>query len=167
LATVHSSNCAEALQRVVGAFPAEIQNNVAAQLADCLIGAISQRLQFRPGLNICVPECEILMATVPIKNYIRTREFFKIISSLETGAEYGMWTFQRYRSWVDKRANFHQASREAEVEDEEPVTVASPPSPASPRPAPASSAPRPAAPDSSRIEIEPTEIFERILKRPP
>ncbi|HTA29754.1 MAG TPA: ATPase, T2SS/T4P/T4SS family, partial [Candidatus Cybelea sp.] len=34
LATVHSSNCAEALQRVVGAFPAEIQNNVAAQLAD-------------------------------------------------------------------------------------------------------------------------------------
>src|SRR5580658_11320258 len=27
LATVHSSNCAEALQRVVGAFPAEIQNN--------------------------------------------------------------------------------------------------------------------------------------------
>ncbi|HUD83015.1 MAG TPA: PilT/PilU family type 4a pilus ATPase [Candidatus Saccharimonadales bacterium] len=167
LATVHSSNCAEALQRVVGAFPAEIQNNVAAQLADCLIGAISQRLQFRPGLNICVPECEILMATLPIKNYIRTREFFKIISSLETGAEYGMWTFQRYRSWVDKRANFHQASRDAEVEDEEPVTVASPPSPASPRPAPASSAPRAAAPDSSRIEIEPTEIFERILKRPP
>ena len=167
LATVHSSNCAEALQRVVGAFPAEIQNNVAAQLADCLIGVVSQRLQFRQGLNICVPECEVLISTLPIKNYIRTREFFKIISSLETGAEYGMWTFQRYRSWVDKRANFHQASREAEVEDEEPVTVASPPSPASPRPAPASSAPRPAAPDSSRIEIEPTEIFERILKRPP
>src|SRR6202012_2098179 len=67
LATVHSSNCAEALQRVVGAFPAEIQNNVAAQLADCLIGGISQRLQFRPNLGLCVPECEILMATLPIK----------------------------------------------------------------------------------------------------
>jgi twitching motility protein PilT len=164
LATVHSSNCAEALQRVVGAFPAEIQNNVAAQLADCLIGAISQRLQFRPALNICVPECEVLMATLPIKNYIRTREFFKIISSLETGAEYGMWTFQRYRSWVDKRANFHPASRDAEIEDDEAVTGAPPAPP--PRAAPASSAPRPAAPDSSRIEIEPTEIFERILKGP-
>ena len=44
LATVHSSNCAEALQRVVGAFPAEIQSNVAAQLAGCLVGVISQRL---------------------------------------------------------------------------------------------------------------------------
>ena len=166
LATVHSSNCAEALQRVVGAFPAEIQNNVAAQLADCLIGGVSQRLQFRPGLSMCVPECEILTATLPIKNFIRTREFFKIISTLETGAEFGMWTFQRYRSWVDKRANFHSASRDAEIEDDEPVSAASS-SPLSPT-RQASSAPtaRPAAADSSRIEIEPTEIFERILKRP-
>jgi twitching motility protein PilT len=166
LATVHSSNCAEALQRVVGAFPAEIQNNVAAQLADCLIGAVSQRLQFRPGLNICVPECEILMATLPIRNFIRTREYFKIISSLETGAEYGMWTFQRYRSWVDKRANFVSTPREAEIEDDEPATAASPTPIALPRPPSATSTPRPAAPDSGRIEIEPPEVFERILKRP-
>jgi twitching motility protein PilT len=165
LATVHSSNCAEALQRVVGAFPPEIQNNIAAQLADCLIGAVSQRLQFRPSLSMCVPECEILMGTLPIKNFIRTREFFKIISSLETGAEHGMWTFQRYRSWVDKRANFHTASREAEIENDEPVATATP-APAMPRPVPAPPAARPGAPDSGRIEIEPTEIFERILKRP-
>ncbi len=46
------------------------------------------------------------MATLPIKNYIRNRDFFKIISSLETGLEHGMWTFQRYRSWLDKRATF-------------------------------------------------------------
>ena len=131
LATVHSANCAEALQRVVSAFPAEIQNNVAAQLADCLIGVVSQRLQFRPNWNLCVPECEVLLATLPIKNFIRNRDFFKIISSLETGLEHGMWTFQRYRSWLDKRATFNPPLR-----------------------------------DSSRIEIEPTEIFEKILKRP-
>jgi twitching motility protein PilT len=166
LATVHSSNCAEALQRVVGAFPAEIQNNVAAQLADCLIGVISQRLQFRPSLNICVPECEVLMATLPIKNFIRTREYFKIISSLETGAEYGMWTFQRYRTWVDKRANFNTGSREAAIEDDEPDTVAPSPPHLAPRPSAAPSAPRPTSPDSGRIEIEPTDVFEKILKRP-
>ena len=89
LATVHSANCAEALQRVVSAFPAEIQNNIAAQLADCLIAVVSQRLQFRPNLNLCVPECEVLKATMPIKNFIRNRDFFKIISSLETGAADG------------------------------------------------------------------------------
>jgi twitching motility protein PilT len=170
LATVHSSNCAEALQRVVGAFPAEIQNNVAAQLADCLIGVISQRLVYRPALHICVPECEVLMATLPIKNFIRNRDFFKIISSVETGAEHGMWTFQRYRAWLDKRANFHLPLRETETEEEEsappersaPRLPAAPPSPARA----ASPAPRPERTEAGRIEIEPSETFEKILKKP-
>ena len=172
LATVHSSNCAEALQRVVGAFPAEIQNNVAAQLADCLIGVISQRLTFRPGLNICVPECEVLMSTHPIKNFIRNRDFFKIVNSVETGAEHGMWTFQRYRNWLDKRTSFHTPSRGAEPEEEDTPVAANPAPRISVAPATPSrpSAPTPAAhaerPEAGRFEIEPTEIFEKILKKP-
>jgi twitching motility protein PilT len=43
LATVHSGTCAEALQRVVLAFPSEIQNNIAAQLADSLVAVVCQR----------------------------------------------------------------------------------------------------------------------------
>jgi len=169
LATVHSSNCAEALQRVVGAFPAEIQNNVAAQLADCLIGVVSQRLQFRPGLNLCVPECEVLMATLPIKNFIRNRDFFKIVNSVETGAEHGMWTFQRYRSWLDKRSGFHLPMRESETDDEEtagplPAAPRPPVAPPSARPAAASGS-RPEHAEAGRIEIEPPEIFEKILKK--
>src|SRR6266550_3157567 len=80
LATVHSSSCAEALQRVASAFPAEIQASVCAQLADCLLGVISQRLVFRNDLNMRVPECEVLMATHAVKNFVRTREHFKIAS---------------------------------------------------------------------------------------
>ncbi len=174
LATVHSSNCAEALQRVVGAFPAEIQNNVAAQLADCLIGVVSQRLVFRPGLNICVPECEVLMATHPIKNFIRNRDFFKIISSVETGAEHGMWTFQRYRSWLDKRTAFHLPLRETEVDEEEEAAapaISVPRLPVAPLPSvhPATVAPVPQteASEAQRIEIEPTESFGKILKKSP
>src|SRR5213594_364377 len=107
LATVHSASCIEALQRVIAAFPAEIQSSVAAQVADCLVAVVAQRLHFRPDLNIQVPECEILMATHAVKNFIRNRDFFKIISSLETGAEHGMWSFQRYRSWVESRTNWY------------------------------------------------------------
>ncbi len=103
LATVHSATCAEALQRVVSAFPAEIQSSVSAQLADCVVAVVSQRLRFRPELNIRVPECEVLMATHAVKNFIRNRDFFKIASSLETGADHGMWTFQRYRTWLEHR----------------------------------------------------------------
>jgi len=174
LATVHSANCAEALQRVVNAFSPEIQSNVAAQLADCLIAVVSQRLQYRPNLNICVPECEILKTSMPIKNFIRNRDFFKIISTLETGAAEGMWTFARYRNWLDKRTNFHVLTREPEPDEDEPVSVKPPSIPAPPktshggRAAPATShgTRTVKTPEPDRIEIEPVETFDQILKRP-
>jgi twitching motility protein PilT len=165
LATVHSSNCTEALQRIINAFPAEIQGNIAAQMADCLIGVISQRLQFRPNLNICVPECEVLMATMAIKNFIRNRDFFKIISSIETGAEHGMWSYPRYRAWLDKRTNFNLGGRETASEDEESGTEVSPAPPPLGNSSQASGiAAAPVVAEPGRIEIEPTETFEKILK---
>ena len=142
-------------------------------MADCLIGVVAQRLQFRPNLNICVPECEVLMTTMAVKNFIRTRDFFKVISAIETGAEYGMWSFARYRAWLDKRAQFNVAPREIQAEEEDTVTAFRPsaPPPKIGQPARAmESAPggsaKSASPDSARIDIEPTEIFEKILKHP-
>ncbi len=176
LATVHSANCAEALARVVSAFPSEIQSSVASQLADCIVGVIAQRLRFRPDLNIRVPECEILMATHAVKAFIRNRDFFKIISSLETGAEHGMWSFQRYRTWLENRANWHVPGQAAEAEADAPEPdLPSTPSPAFPlspavkrserKAGPPPAAPAPKAP--GRIEIEPVESeFGKILKRP-
>ncbi len=170
LATVHSSNCTEALQRVIGAFPSEIQNNIAAQMADCLIGVVSQRLQFRPAVNICVPECEVLTITTAVKNFIRNRDFFKIVSSIETGADYGMWSFPRYRTWLDKRTQFNIAPREIVEANDDTVTTlrpAMPQSAAQAAPMGATGAPAKAAPtEAGRIDIEPTEIFEKILKHP-
>jgi twitching motility protein PilT len=174
LATVHSSTCAEALQRVVGAFPSEIQSGIAAQLADCIVGVISQRLRFRPELNIRVPECEILIPSNAVKNFIRTREFFRIVSAIETGGEHGMWTFNRYRNWLDNRRSWSRLDQEPETaEVEKQPAIPSIPSDTSilknpwapKKPAvPASPAPKQG---SGRIEIEPTETeFGKILKTP-
>ena len=121
MATVHSSSCTEALQRVVGAFPAEIQNSIAGQLADSLVAVVTQRLRFRPDLNIRVPECEILMPTIAVKTFIRNREFFKINQVMETGAESGMWTFSRYQGWLGKRTSWHLPSATDEPPDTEPA----------------------------------------------
>jgi twitching motility protein PilT len=201
LSTVHSSTCVEALQRVVSAFPAEIQDNVAAQLADCLIAVISQRLQYRPEAGICVPECEVLVPTNAVKNFIRKRDFFKIQSFLETGAEYGMWTFQRYRSWLDKRGGrFNSQLRDAEPDSETEQALANLPhlaavrqvstaslSPSSHLSTPitlsaltvsdtsnassgagvaGNSSPTASPVPGERIEIEPTDDFGPILKKP-
>jgi twitching motility protein PilT len=176
LATVHSSTCAEALQRVASAFPAEIQSAVCSQLADCLVAVVSQRLRFREDLNIRVPECEILMATHAVKNFIRTREFFKIVSALETGADHGMWSFQRYVKWLDSRTNFFVPGQTAEPPDSEPAdstptTTSLPPLQTALKAEKKIALPNPPrAPDAKdvhRIEIEPDETgFGKILKPP-
>jgi twitching motility protein PilT len=178
LATVHSSSCTEALQRVVSAFPAEIQSGVAAQLSDCLLAVISQRLRFKQELNMRLPECEVLMATHAVKNFIRNRDFFKIMSAIETGAEHGMWSFPRYKTWMENRTNWFSGAGDLEASEGDSSETSAPlaapgfthaPSRPAPAHAPATSHhPKPPAKSSDRIEIEPIEegAFGKILKRP-
>ena len=117
LATAHSATAAEALQRVVAAFSPEVQNGICAQLADCLVAVVCQRLQFRPELKIQVPECEVLMPSHAVKNFIRRGEFFKIVTAMETGVDQGMWTYQRYaRTWLESRKNWHMPGQQVEEE---------------------------------------------------
>jgi twitching motility protein PilT len=172
LATVHSSTCAEALQRVVSAFPAEIQPSVAAQLADCLVAVISQRLRFRPDLRIRVPECEILMPSTAVKSFIRNRDFFKIVAALETGGEHGMWSLQRYRKWLETRTNWSIPEQNPEPPDSEIVDSASMPTPAA-APLRSTSPEKKTAPavvpakGGKVIEIEPVDGgFGKILRPP-
>src|SRR5262249_60120164 len=119
-AAVASRPCGETLQRIVVGFPAVMQSSVRSQLADCLVAVICHRLRFRADLKIRVPECEILVPSMPIKNFIRTGDFFRIISSLETGADHGMWTFQRYSTWLENKKNWHYATA-GEAPDSEPA----------------------------------------------
>ncbi len=176
LATAHSATCAEALQRVVAAFPSEIQNSVCAQLADCLVAVVCQRLQYRPDLKMQVPECEILLpSTHAVKNFIRRGEFFKMMSSMETGAEAGMWTYQRYRTWLDAKRSWQNPGEKSDEPTPEempaleetkaappPISYSAPAAAASTKPAPvtAESAAPPAvstAKREGRLEIEPEE----------
>ena len=118
-----------------------------------------------------VPECEILMPTNAVKNFIRNRDFFKIISAMETGAEQGLWTFARYCAWLEKRTNWYIPEQNPEPPDSEMDDAAASaglPPLAPPRTAVAerkSKATKPGAGTGARIEIEPTEgDFGKILK---
>jgi twitching motility protein PilT len=173
LATVHSSTCAEAIQRIAAAFPSEIQGGVCAQLADCLVAIISQRLHFRADLNMRVPECEVLVTSNAVKNFIRTRDFFKIATALETGADLGMWSLQRYRTWLQSHKKWHLPSDAAEAPDSEPAGERAPPlslrpvtSASKPPARSAASTPRSEPAPGGRIEIVPEEGgWENILKK--
>ena len=106
LATMHSSTCAEAISRLCMSFPAELQPSIRNQIADCLIGVICQRLHYLPQLQIRVPVLEILTASTAVKSSIRTGNFSQLISCLQTGGEDGMFSFERYRSWVDQKKDW-------------------------------------------------------------
>lgn len=108
LATLHSSNTSEALQRLVSAFAPEIQQSICAQLAEVLVAAVAQRLHFHEGQRLLVPECEVLMATTGTKAMIRSGHFFKLASAIETGAADGSFTFSRYNEWLARKADFVQ-----------------------------------------------------------
>jgi twitching motility protein PilT len=172
--TIHSSTAVEALQRLVLAFPSEIQNSISAQLADCLCAVVCQRLRFEPRLGIRLPECEILIPNHAIKNFIRRAEFFKIASVLETGADHGMWTFARYRTWMENKRDWYIPNREqSDVPFDEPIQsrpASAPKLAAQPPPIQEHKIERPPAKPapsgSTRIEIEPDDEFGKILKRP-
>ena len=135
------------------------------------MAVISQRLRFRPELNIRVPECEILSATHAVKSFIRQRDFFKIASALETGADHDMWSFQRYARWLDSRTNWFVPGKNPEPPDSD-VTEAVPGSIPLPMPVarksvkggPGPQLPAPAD-AGGRLEIEAVEGgLENILR---
>jgi twitching motility protein PilT len=106
LATMHSATCAEALTRVCMSFPAEIQASIRAQLADCFVGLICQRLDFLSEFRLRVPVCEILLPSAASKGTIRGGQFSQIANVLQTGGEAGMWNFDRYQRWVDQKKDW-------------------------------------------------------------
>jgi twitching motility protein PilT len=167
MATIHSSSATEALQRMILAFPSEIQNSVAAQLADCLAAVVCQRLKYDPSLGIRLPECEILRPTHAVKNFIRRGEFHQIASLMETGADHGMWTFARYRNWMSGRKDWHVPPKSAGAESSEELPRARTFAPAAGRLRPAERVLEKGKKDAGgRIEIDPDDLgFGKILKR--
>lgn len=119
LATIHSATTVEALQRLVSAFAPEIQQSMCAQLADVLVGAVAQRLHFHAGQKMQVPECEVLMATTATKAVIRSGQFFKLQSTIETGAADGSYTFSRYGEWLARKTEFVHPNATPEIEGPE------------------------------------------------
>jgi len=118
LATLHSASCIEALSRICMSFPAEIQGSIRAQLADCLVGVICQRLDFLEAHQLRIPRCEVLQASVAAKGTIRSGQFSQIANVIQAGGEDGMWTFDRYQRWMEQKKDWVRATPTATVAEE-------------------------------------------------
>ncbi len=97
LATLHTNSASQTIHRIVDTFPGSQQNQIRAQLSGSLLGVVSQRLvpRIRGGL---IPACEIMMNTPAISNLIRENKVHEIPLIIETSAEIGMISLNRYLS---------------------------------------------------------------------
>jgi twitching motility protein PilT len=90
LATLHTDNSLRTLNRMVGAFPADQQEQVRTMLSESLRAVLSQRLLPRADGQGRVAALETLIVTKAVGNLIRDNKVFQIQSILQTGASHGM-----------------------------------------------------------------------------
>jgi len=173
LATMHSSNCAEAISRICMSFAAEIQGSVRAQLADCLVGVLCQRLDFLEGPHLRVPRCELMLPNSGVRGTIRTGQFGQLTNVIQSGGEDGMWSFDRYQRWMSQHKDWVRPAANPIVADDPPAPARVPISAASPK-STAKRAATPPADSPGEIvideEIDLSEIAElakRIERRTP
>ena len=91
-ATLHPSDAAQTIDRILDVFPPHRQAEVKIQLSDCLQGVISQQLLPRCDAPGRVLAYEIMLGAPAIRNLIREHATEQIPTALQTGAQYGMCT---------------------------------------------------------------------------
>ena len=92
LATLHTSDATQTIDRIIDVFPPHQQSQIRVQLAATIQGVICQQLLPRVDKLGRVMACEILVATQAIKNLIRENKTPQIYTQLQTGGTYGMQT---------------------------------------------------------------------------
>ena len=92
LATLHTPDAAQTVDRILDVFPPDRQEEVKIQLSSCLQGVVSQQLLPRADGNGRVLAYEIMIATSAVRNLIREHATEQIATVLQTGAQHGMCT---------------------------------------------------------------------------
>jgi twitching motility protein PilT len=100
-ATLHTNDAAQTVDRIVDVFPAHQQNQIRMQLAQSLLGIVSQRLVNRiDGGRI--PAVEILINNNAIANLIREGKSHQINLVIETSKDQGMISLNHSLSYLVK-----------------------------------------------------------------
>lgn len=95
LATLHTPDAPQTVERIIDVFPPHQQQQVKLQLSDCLQGVVSQTLIPHSSGKGRVLATEIMIGTPGIRNLIREQEIEQIPTLMQTGSQYGMKTMDK------------------------------------------------------------------------
>ena len=92
IATLHTPDAIQAVQRIVSAFPEGQQDEIRYMLANTIQAVIAQQLLPSATGGSRVLCCEVLVGTASIRHNIRENAIHKIYSDLQAGRKLGMVT---------------------------------------------------------------------------
>ena len=95
LATLHTPDAPQTVERIIDVFPPYQQQQVKLQLADCLQGVVSQLLLPRSSGIGRIVSTEVMIGTPAIRNLIREQEIEQIPTLIQTGQQFGMRTMDK------------------------------------------------------------------------
>jgi len=117
LSTLHTTNAAQSISRILDFFKAEEREQIRRQLCGCLQAVICQRMVTTVS-GTMTPALEILINTPTVKKLIEENRLDKLPAAIETGVEDGMLNFNQ---------SLFQLVKEGKVSQKEAMAKASNP----------------------------------------
>lgn len=117
--TLHTNSAQGTVNRIIDAFPGNLQDQVRTQLASSLIGVVAQTLLPKIGGGRCAAY-EVLIVTSGISNLIRENKTFRINSAIQTGAKYGMQLMDDalFNLWASGKVTVEDVLAKSHMPDE-------------------------------------------------
>lgn len=96
LATLHTINSAQTIERIIDVFQPAHQQQIRVQLANSLVGIVAQRLIIRKDDSGMIAAIECLTSNPAVRTLIREGKAHQLYSLVETGSRYGMITMDKH-----------------------------------------------------------------------
>ena len=116
--TLHTNSAQGTVNRIIDAFPGDLQDQIRTQLSTSLIGVLAQTLLPRIGGGRCA-SFESLVVTSAVSNLIRENKTFRINSAIQTGSKFGMMLNDDslFRLWAEEKVEMADVLGKAHYPD--------------------------------------------------
>ena len=116
--TLHTNSAQGTVNRIIDAFPGDLQDQIRTQLSTSLIGVLAQTLLPRVGGGR-VASFESLVVTSAVANLIRENKTFRINSAIQTGSKFGMMLNDDclFQLWAEEKVELEDVLGKAHYPD--------------------------------------------------
>jgi len=120
LATLHTSDSAQTINRIIDVFPQHQQEQARVQLSFVLNAVLAQQLVPKTETTGRVLALEVLKLTAAVRSLVRDRKVHQIYSVIQTSQKEGMKTMNQslYELYQTQKITYEDAiARTSEIDD--------------------------------------------------